>query len=109
MPFEWCGADTFRDNRNGREIEPGTVVELDDRVAGPHPEFVEVDGGDGDDADTGADTPPVDPTALSVDELHETLTERELDAEDLDAIAAAERGTDDPRTTALDAIDSARE
>ncbi len=44
MPhYEWHGTDSFQDNRNDRVIEPGDIVELDEHVAGPHPEFVEVD------------------------------------------------------------------
>ncbi len=41
--YEWRGVDSFQDNRNDREIEPGDVVEIDDHVAGPNPGFVEVD------------------------------------------------------------------
>ena len=52
MPYyKWKGVDDFSDNRNGRVIEPGDTVELSENVAGPQPEFVEVEApNDGDDS-----------------------------------------------------------
>lgn len=45
--YEWRGNGEFLDNRNNRTIEPGEVVELDERVVGNH-DFVEVDEPPGD-------------------------------------------------------------
>lgn len=107
MPrYEWRGATPFRDGRNGREIERGEVAELDAHVAAPHPEFTRVEAG----SDEGGsdDTPPIDPTDHTVAELRDALSEEQFDTEALAAIEAAERAGDG-RTTALDAIDSARE
>lgn len=126
MPrYEWQGADTFRDRRNDREIEPGDVVELDAHVAEPQSEFVRVetdsdeagaadesddeDGeGEPDDEEADTDDAPIDPTEYTVDELRDVLAEGGFDADTLDTIADAERAGEG-RQTALDAIDAARE
>lgn len=113
MPrYEWRGADTFHDRRNGREIKPGTVVELDAHVAEPQSEFVRVEtdtdeAGVVDESDAD-DAPPIDPTEYTVDELRDVLAEGGFDAETLDVIAGAERAGES-RQTALDALDAARE
>jgi hypothetical protein len=123
MPrYKWQGADVFRDNRNDREIEPGEVVELDEHVAGPHPQFseVEVEADEGD--ETAGEEPegtpdeseaedldaPVDPAAHSVPELEDALADGDFSDAELDAIEEAERTDGSPRTTALDAIDAHR-
>jgi len=62
MPYyEWRGSGIFQDNRNGRQLEQGDVVELPERVVGNH-DFVKVDapdnpeGSDGEDADAESET-----------------------------------------------------
>ena len=55
----------------------------------------------------GSAAPPVDPGEYSVDELRDHLADHDYTANELDALAEAERDGDD-RTTALDAIDAAR-
>lgn len=111
MPrYEWQGADAFHDNRNGRDIEPGEVVELDSHVANGHPEFVAVDADTGDsNADDDAVDAPLDPTDVSVTNLDETLDEENFSVAELDAIEALERADGSPRSTALEAIENARE
>jgi len=55
----------------------------------------------------GSSVAPVDPGEYSVDELRDHLADQDYTADELDALAEAERDGDD-RTTALDAIDAAR-
>ncbi len=75
------------------------------------------DGGaesDSDDVDETANDgeeiadPPLDPTQFSVDDLKTELNAGDFSDAELDALEAAERSDDDPRTTALDAIEAAR-
>lgn len=130
MPqYEWQGSAPFRDRRNDREVEPGEVVELDEHVADPQPQFVEVsaDATDGDsdtsvdEADSdetaddedssgsdGADEPPLNPDDFAVPELEDALEDGDYSGEELDAIEAAERADGSPRSTALDAIAAQR-
>jgi len=111
MPrYEWRGAGVFRDNRNDRDIQPGDVVELDAHVADRQPEFARVDADTGDsNADDDDVDAPLDPTDVTVTSLNETLDEADYSASELDAIEALERADGSPRSTALDAIESARE
>ena len=105
--YEWQGASPFRDHRNDREVKPGEVVELNDHVAGPHPEFVAVEE---DDDTTGESVePPFDPSDATVDELREMLEDIPDDVTDaeLDALYEAEQA-DEARDTALEALDNAR-
>lgn len=50
---------------------------------------------------------PFDPSEYNVGELQAQLDERDLSRDDLESLAAAERSSDDPRSTALDAIEGA--
>lgn len=57
MPYyEWRGDVPFQDHRNDREIEPGDVVELPERVAGNH-DFVQTEPPEQDDTGGSDDTP----------------------------------------------------
>jgi hypothetical protein len=110
MPrYEWRGAGVFRDNRNGRDIEPGDVVKLDAHVAERQPEFARVDDTSASDSEDSSVDAPLDPTDFNVTNLDETLGEADFSASELDAIEARERADGSPRSTALDAIESARE
>lgn len=108
--YRWTGAHAYRDHANDRVIEPGEEFS-DDRIASHHPhqvEHVERDT-DADGADTPATFEFTDGECvrdLSVAELRDRLEGQP--AETLDAIEAAERDGKD-RSTALDAIDAARE
>ena len=79
-------------------------------------EYADDDPGTNEDAADDADEaggqvaePPLNPAEFSVDALREALGEGEYSDAELDAIAEAERADGSPRTTALDAIDAARE
>lgn len=44
MPrYRWTGVGPYHDNRNGRVVESGDVVELDEHVAAPNDELVRVE------------------------------------------------------------------
>ena len=97
-------------------FEGGTAAVDDESVARvidntyPNIEYVGDDAGsepDQEDDDVVAE-PPFDPTEKTVGELEELLEEDDYSAAELDAIAAAEQAGED-RSTALDAIDAARE
>ena len=51
MPYyEWRGSGVFRDASNNREIEPGDVVELSEKIAGNH-DFVAVEAPEDEDSE----------------------------------------------------------
>lgn len=125
--IRWDGAHAYRDHANDRVIEPGEFIgDGAERIASAHPHDVErvtVDD-DGDAGDTGGDTveseapgsdeqyveSPFDPGDHTVDELRDALENIPDDVTDaeLEALAEAERDGDN-RTSALDAIEAARE
>ncbi|WP_284008064.1 hypothetical protein [Haloarcula pelagica] len=116
MPvYEWTGVDEFRVGATDDYVAPGETVELPEHVGGPQPEMRRVADGPGEDsggeppgADSDTPDPPFDPGGLSVDELRDQLSEGEFGPDALDALEAAELAGD-ARSTALDAIDAARE
>jgi len=61
-----------------------------------------------DEAEAEVADPPLDPTQFSVDDLKTELDAGDFSDAELDALEDAERADDDPRTTALDAIEAAR-
>lgn len=63
---------------------------------------------DGESAQEGTD-PPFDPGDYTVTELEDVFDEESFSADELDALAAAEQADGNPRATALDAIDAARQ
>lgn len=71
---------------------------------------VSTDDGAEEPADDGEEVaePPLDPTQFSVDDLETELDAGDFSDAELDALEDAERADDDPRTTALDAIEAAR-
>lgn len=98
MPYyRWDGSGVFRDSRNDREVAPGDVVELPERVAGGH-DFVEVSEEEANPAGDGREraqpqpvtpsdgTADVDPATESVTDVAANETNTETDAEtDADA------------------------
>lgn len=90
----------------GEAFEP-TEAEL--RAFGDRLEPVD-EAADGDDAgEEGTGTePPFDPTGHSVSEIEDALDDGDYDDDELAALLAAEQADDDPRTTAVDAIEAAR-
>lgn len=107
-------ATSTSDDVDETDSEPEDVQEE------PATEDVDEDSADGgadsdsDDVDETADDgeeiadPPLDPTQFSVDDLKTELEAGDFSDAELDALEAAERSDDDPRTTALDAIEAAR-
>ena len=119
------GGYSFTHNEHG-ELEEGDVVDVGEYTAEQFDGmFVRVDeesdladesagdadgddgGSDDDEADTATDA-PVAPGEFAVDELRDHLAEADYSAGELDALESAERDGKG-RTTALDAIDDARE
>lgn len=107
----------------GEYFQPGATISVDSEEVGAlldHPvaDF-ERAGGDSDTETDSADDSeiseesvdaPFDPDEYSVSELQDELESRDLSGDELDALEAAERSRDNgPRSTALSAIESARE
>jgi len=114
MPrYRWTGSGRF-----DGELPPGEVGEYSAHVGDPQPELVRVDDEAPDeDDDTGVDESddngggteaPFDPGKRTVTEIRDALAEADYDAAALNALAAAEQAGD-ARTTALEAIDAARD
>lgn len=137
MPtYEYVGPNDHYLNAGEQVLTPGDVVELSEDELGEFEHYFEEveaeDGSEGDSSseedespsgedetaeseDEGAQSeseaevadPPLDPTSLSVNQLESELDAGDFSDEELDAIEQAERDGEE-RTTALDAIESAR-
>jgi hypothetical protein len=68
---------------------------------------VHEEDGPPDESGAGEAAPAVDPGDLTVADLREALDEGDYSVAELEAVREAEQADDDPRTSALDAIDSA--
>ena len=102
------------DDVDETDSEPEAVqeeTETDDADEASADDGAEADADDVDDtADDGEEVadPPLDPTQFSVDDLKTELDAGDFSDAELDALEEVERADDDPRTTALDAIEAAR-
>jgi hypothetical protein len=111
MTYLWDGTHAYRDHANGRVIEPGDEIpdDLVDQLLESHPyDVVETTNDDGADSEP-VESPPVDPTTLTVDELEEALANEDYDwnVPALHGLRRAESNGDD-RSGAHDAIDEKR-
>jgi len=87
MPrYTWHGSDVFNDNANERVIEPGETVELSERIAAPHPEFVEASDNEteADSAESDEDESDDEPEYAAMDyaELRQLASDADTDAID---------------------------
>lgn len=90
-------------------LELGDTVEEEASDAPEPDDSVEDADEDGDEGDQVLPEPPIEPDEYSVDELRDELDDADYSDGQLDAIEAAEQEDGSPRSTALDAIDAARE
>jgi len=120
------GAETATDTNSEDDSASDDDQEEPEPEPEPEPDTVDEDGASDDGAedvdeastDDGAEEPaadgeevadpPLDPTQFTVDDLKTELDAGDFSDAELDALEEVERADDDPRTTALDAIEAAR-
>lgn len=109
MPtLRYTGGGRFR--HGGRTFEHGDTATVDSDTAAhlletaPFEELIDVDGRVVDETPA---TPPFDPGEHSVADLRDRLDDATLTSDELEALTAAE-SQGKKRTTALDAIETAR-
>lgn len=114
--FEEVDTEPTAEGQSEAESEPETESSEEEDVPPSEDEesadaaSTESEGEDeeSDEEDSGAE-PPLDPTSLSVDNLRTELNAQDFSNEELDTILAIEESQDEPRSTAIEAIEDARE